>query len=37
MPAFTFDKVLKILSTILTILQFAIGLFTGEKPKDEEE
>lgn len=37
MPAFTFDKVLKIIQTILTILQFALGVLTGEKPKDEEE
>lgn len=36
MPAFTFDKVLKIISTILTVLQFALGLLTGEKVQSEE-
>lgn len=37
MPAFTFDKVLKIISAILTVLQFALGLLTGEKVQSDEE
>lgn len=38
MPILTFDKVLKIISTILAILSYAIKLFTGEDvPADDEK
>ena len=37
MPAFAFDKILKIVQTILTILQFAVSAFTGEKINEAEE
>lgn len=37
MPYLTLDKVLKIIGTILSILSYAIGLFTGEKVPDNEE
>lgn len=38
MPILTFDKILKIISTILTILSYAVSLISGEKmPEDKEE
>lgn len=36
MPAFAFDKILRIIQTIVTILQFAVSAFTGEKMDDTE-
>ena len=37
MPAFAFDKILRIVQTVLTILQFAVSAFTGEKAGDSDE
>lgn len=36
MPAFAFDKILKIVQTILTILQFAVSAFTGKEVDNTE-
>lgn len=37
MSLLSFDKVLKIISTILSILSYALGLLNdGQKPSDEE-
>lgn len=36
MPVLTFDRVLKIISTILSILSYAITLLSGEKVVDED-
>lgn len=39
MSILSFDKVLKIISTILSILSYAIGLLNGEgkvEPKEED-
>lgn len=37
MPAFAFEKILKIVQTILTIVQFALTAFTGDKTPVEGE
>lgn len=37
MPILTFDKVLKIIGTILTILASAIKMFTGNDVTDDED
>lgn len=38
MSILSFDKVLKIISTILSILSYALGLLKdGEKPSDDSE
>lgn len=37
MPALAFDKILKIVQTVLTILEFAVSAFTGEKINSAEE
>lgn len=37
MPILTFDKVLKIISTILNILVAALSAFTDSVPKSDEE
>lgn len=37
MPILTFDKVLKIISTILTILSYAIKLITGDTPVVDDD
>lgn len=39
MSLLSFDKVLKIISTILSILSYAIGLLSGGKvePQEDEE
>lgn len=35
MPVLTFDKILKIISTILSILSYAIALLNGDKVSDD--
>lgn len=37
MPAFAFDKILRIIQTVLTILQFAVSAFSGEKIDPDTE
>lgn len=37
MPILTFDKILKIISTILTILSYAVSLIGGEKIVADED
>lgn len=37
MPILTFDKILKIISTILTILSYAVSLIGGEKIAVDED
>lgn len=37
MPILTFDKVLKIIGTILTILSYAIKMITGASPEADED
>lgn len=37
MSMISFDKLLKIISTVLSILSYAIGLLDGNKPSEETE
>lgn len=37
MPVLTFDRVLKIISTILSILSYAISLLNGDKVVVDED
>lgn len=37
MPILTIDKILKIISTILAILSYAIKLFTGEDVAGDDD
>lgn len=36
MPAFAFDKILKIVQTVLVIIQFALSAFTGTDVPSED-